>query len=77
MSDTSGKRLAQGREAPVLLIRYTCRECGWFDTLDAYNGPPSCTGFAEGNGKDVKPGKHLPVWMEALKLVAGGDLNAR
>jgi len=56
MSETSGKRLSQKKEAPSLMVIYLCPECGQVELLDAYDGPPSCS------GPEIR---HLPVWMDA------------
>lgn len=66
MSELSGRRVVDNREAPVLLVRYECvavtDPCGAF-VLDAYNGPPMCV-------------RHR-LFLRAVEIVEGEPLSPR
>jgi hypothetical protein len=59
MGRLSGKRVVGDRPAPTLDVVFKCGERAIVVLLDAYQGPPSCSG---GNGT------HLPVFMMPLRL---------
>jgi len=63
MSELSGQRVVGKRPAPQLDVVYQCMECGKKIVLDAYQGPPSCSGVND----------HLPVFMKALRIARDGD----
>ena len=66
MSESSGRRVvSSGREAPTLLVVYLCPECGFVCVCDAYDGPPSCFGQAEGSGG------HTARFMEPQVIAEG------
>lgn len=45
------------RSAPTLMVEYVCPKCGVRAVLDAYNGPPTCSG-----------GAHPKAFMEGASL---------
>ena len=66
MSELSGQRVVGKRPAPTLDILFVCDECGCRVRLDAYEGPPSCSG---GSTRPV----HLPTFMTPLRLADADD----
>lgn len=73
MGELSGERIVGAggskRKAPELLVLFQCGECGHGGVLDAYQGPPSCLGGADGE-------HHYATDMTPIRIAKGhGDTD--